>query len=146
MARFASAAKALRGPFKKLVRKMEATLTRPALKCGERHAAHSAAGDVRRSPNARSLADDVAEAIGGVAKPNKGGYTVTVPHGRRIIVVRVMEHGGGRTNYFRVNLAGKTAYSVAGEVSADAGTTHIPISEEALDHIVSIVARIKEGS
>ena len=94
----------------------------------------------------RSLADDVAKACSGSVKPNKGGYTVTVPHGRRIIVVRVMEHGGGRTDYFRVNVAGKTAYSVTGEVSSDAGTTHIPIEKGSLDQILSIIARIKGGS
>ena len=54
-----------------------------------------------------SLADEVANATGGVVKANKGGYTVEVPYGSRGITVRVTEQGGGRTNYYRVSVPGK---------------------------------------
>jgi len=146
MARFAVASTSLRGPFKKLIKKLAVTLRKAVPK----RDAKAVKPKGTKRPTARqdphSLAAEVAKATGGVVVPNKGGYTVTLPHGRRIIVVRVMEQGGERTNYFRVNVAGKTAYSVTGEVSSDAGTTHIPISEGALDQILSIIARIKGGN
>lgn len=57
-----------------------------------------------------------------------------------------MEDGGDRTNYYRVSVPGKAAYSVTGDVSTDAGTTHIPIADGALDQILAIITRIKGGS
>jgi hypothetical protein len=88
----------------------------------------------------------VAKATGGDVSPNKGGFTITLPHGSRGITVRVMEEGGGRTNYFRVSVPGKAAYSVTGEASTDAALTHIDINEGAIEVILFIVARIKGGS
>lgn len=146
MARFATAAKALRGPFKGLVRQLELALKRPLMKRGEHTAGRRATKAAPRGPSPRSLANDVARLAGGEVKENKGGYTVSVPHENRGITVRVMEHGGSRTNYYRVSVPGKAAYSVTGDVSTDAGMTHVPITDGALDRILSIIARIKEGS
>lgn len=92
-----------------------------------------------------SLADEVANATGGVLKTNKGGYTVEVPYGNRGITVRVMEQGGGRTNYYRVSVPGKATYTVTGEASTDAALTHIDIGASSLDDILSIIARIQGG-
>jgi hypothetical protein len=146
MARFAAASRALRGPFKKLIHKLALTLKRPRMKRGEPSAAHRAPNAARRGPTARSLSADISRFTGGDVKRNKGGYTVTIPHGSRGITVRVMEDGGDRTNYYRVSVPGKAAYSVTGDVSTDAGTTHIPIADGALDQILAIITRIKGGS
>ncbi|MCW2540067.1 MAG: hypothetical protein JWN95_1792 [Frankiales bacterium] len=59
-------------------------------------AAETGAGAI---PSTSSLADDLANATGAVAKANKGGYTLNVPNGSRGIAVRIMDEGGGRTNY-----------------------------------------------
>jgi hypothetical protein len=92
-----------------------------------------------------SLADEVANATGGVLKANKGGFTIAVPNGSRGIAVRVMERGGSRTNYYRVSVPGKEAYTVTGEASTDAALTHIDIGESSLGDILGIINRIQGG-
>jgi hypothetical protein len=144
MARFSGAVKALRGPFKKLVQQLRVTIKKVRLKLGGPKGPKSR---VPRPPTTpRSVAEELAKATGGEVSPNKGGYTVTVPHAARGIVIRVMEHGGGRTDYYRVSVPGKAAYSVSGEISTDSALTHIDITASALEDILSIVARIKGGS
>jgi hypothetical protein len=151
MARFATAARALRGPFKKLVQKLALTLKKVLIKQpgGRRWPASSASRDAARTsppPHPRRLAAGVAEATGGEVKLNKGGFTVTVPHAGRGIIIRVMEHGGGRSNYYRVSVPGMAAYGRTGEATTDAALSHIEITEQALDEVLSIVAKIKGGS
>lgn len=144
MARFSTAATALRGPFRKLIAKLVIKLKKVLIK---RPGKQPYPGVPKSPPTTpRSVAEGVARATRGDVSPNKGGYTVTVPHGSRGIVIRVMEHGGGRTNYYRVSVPGKAAYSVIGEVSTDAALTHIDITVGAFEDILSIVARIKGGS
>lgn len=92
-----------------------------------------------------SLADEIANATGGVVKANKGGFTINVPNGSRGITIRVMEEGGGRTNYYRVSVPGKGTYTVAGQTSTDAALTHIPIGQSSMDDILAIVERIQAG-
>ncbi|MFT3874091.1 MAG: hypothetical protein QM714_15850 [Nocardioides sp.] len=101
------------------------------------------AGSKLLSPS--SLADEVANATGGVLKTNKGGFTVEIPNGSRGITVRVMERGGARTNYYRVSVPGKATYTVRGEASTDAALTHMDIGESSLSDILSIIARIQGG-
>jgi hypothetical protein len=72
----------------------------------------------------------------------KFGYTVTIPSGSRGIVVRLMEEGGGRSNYYRVSVLGKQALTVWGEASTDPAMTHIPISATSFEDILSIVEGI----
>jgi RHS repeat-associated protein len=92
-----------------------------------------------------SLADEIANATGGVLKVNKGGYTIIVPNGSRGIVVRIMERGGSRTNYYRISVPGKEMYTVTGETSTDPAFTHIGLVESSLDDILRIVNRIQGG-
>jgi RHS repeat-associated protein len=101
------------------------------------------AGSRLLSPS--SLADEIANATGGVVKTNKGGFTVNVPNGSRGITIRVMEEGGGRTNYYRVSVPGKGTYTVAGQTSTDAALTHIPIGQSSMDDILAVVERIQAG-
>lgn len=63
--------------------------------------------------------------------------------GARGITVRVMERGGARTNYYRVNVPGKATYTATGDASTDAALTHMDIGESSLDDILSIVRRIQ---
>ncbi|UJP39783.1 hypothetical protein [Cellulomonas palmilytica] len=102
-----------------------------------------AANTAPRLLSPSSLADEVANATGGVLKTNKGGFTIDVPNGARGISVRVMERGGSRTNYYRVSVPGKETYTVTGEASTDAALTHMDIGESSLDDILSIIARIQ---
>ena len=70
------------------------------------------------------------------------GYSVTVTQGSRGIMVRIMEQGGSRTNYYRVSIPGKQTFAVTGEVSTDPALTHIPISGTSLQDILDIIAGI----
>lgn len=98
-------------------------------------------------PRPGQLADDVAEAVGGVAKPATSGtrQVITIPQGNRQIVIRIMEEGGGRSNYYRVSVAGKEALTVTGEASVDRALTLIPIGESSLDDILRLVNRLTGG-
>ena len=93
-------------------------------------------------PTAESLATAVADETGGALKVLKSGYSVTIPSGNREIVVRVMEEGGGRTNYYRVSIAGKEALTQGGKASSDKALTHIPIRGNSLNDILDILAKI----
>ena len=93
-------------------------------------------------PTAESLATDVADATGGTLKVLKSGYSVTIPYGNREIVVRAMETGGGRTNYYRISVAGLKTFTRTGEVSRDLALTHIPITGTSLQDILNVIAKI----
>jgi len=105
-------------------------------------AAEAGAGAI---PSTSSLADDLANATGGAAKVNKGGYTVNVPNGSRGITVRIMDEGGGRTNYYRVSVPGKETYTIDGTASTDPALTHIDIRGSSLSDILSIINKIQGG-
>ena len=101
--------------------------------------ASSVATEAASVPGAGHLADEVAGATGGTVKQLSNGYSITVPNGSRGIVVRVMEEGGGRTNYYRVSVPGKEAFTVEGVASVDRALTHIDISSSSLDEILRII-------
>ena len=67
---------------------------------------------------------------------------MTVPQGSRGVMVRIMEEGGGRTNYYRVSVPGKQAFTVSGEVSTDPALTRIPIGSASLQDILRTIAGI----
>jgi hypothetical protein len=94
-------------------------------------------------PSTGSLANDLADATGGAVKANKGGYTVNVPYGSRGISVRIMDEGGGRTNYYRVSVPGKQAFTITGDVSTDPALTHIQMGSSSLSDILGIIAKIQ---
>jgi hypothetical protein len=144
MSRLASASKALRGPFRKLVRKLELPLRKPLIR--KKAKGISPAASKAAIPTPRALANEVAEATGGVVRRNKGGFTVDIPNGRRGIVLRVMEDGGRRSHYYRIGVEGKAVYTAAGEASTLRALTHINIESSSLDDILRIVARIKKGA
>jgi hypothetical protein len=78
-------------------------------------------------------------------KTNKGGYTVNVPNGSRGISVRIMDEGGGRTNYYRVSVPGKETYTVDGVTSTDPALTHIDIRGSSLNDLLGIINKIQGG-
>jgi RHS repeat-associated protein len=95
-------------------------------------------------PSPASLAEKVSTKTGGNLEQLKRGYMITVPFRRaRSIIIRVMEEGGGRTNYYRISVEGKQAYTVTGEASVDRALTHIDIAESSLDDILRIVESIR---
>jgi hypothetical protein len=106
----------------------------------------AAAAGADAIPSTSALANDLADATGGVLKTNKGGYTVNVPNGSRGIAVRIMDEGGGRTNYYRVSIPGKETYTESGEVSTDPELTHMQIRSTSLNDILAIIAKIQGGS
>jgi hypothetical protein len=95
-------------------------------------------------PSAASLASDLANATGGTLKNLGSGYSVTVPQGSRGIMIRIMEQGGIRTNYYRISIPGKQTFTVTGEASTDPALTHIPISGTSLQDILNLIARIRQ--
>jgi RHS repeat-associated protein len=108
--------------------------------------AGAAAEAAEEGVSASSLASDVADATGGTLNELDNGYSVTIPSGSRGIVVRVMESGGGRVNYWRISIPGKETFTVTGNVSTDPALTHIPIGSTSLQDILSVIARIQSRS
>jgi len=95
------------------------------------------------TPVARGLAEQVAAQTGGkLVQIGSKGYKVIIPRGGREIVVRIMQEGGGRTNYWRVSIAGKQAFTAEGIASTDRALTHIPIGRGSLDQILNVLRRI----
>ena len=70
------------------------------------------------------------------------GYKIEIPHKDRRVVVRVMEQGGGRENYYRVSIDGKEAFTKLGEASTDRALTHIDIGKSSCEDILSLVESI----
>lgn len=66
---------------------------------------------------------------------------MTIRSGNSEVAVRVMEQGGGRTNYYRVSIAGKQAFTREGAASSDRALTHIPITSNSLKEILDILAK-----
>jgi hypothetical protein len=77
-------------------------------------------------------------AASNVAK-NGSGAVFKLADGK--VTVRVMESGGGRTNYLRVSVEGKGSVDAAGMLSSDKEATHIPISSESLKLIQNVIER-----
>jgi hypothetical protein len=96
-----------------------------------------------RNPLVKTLAEDVAQATGGRLTEVANGYTVRIAEGSRGIVIRIMESGGGRTNYYRVSIPGKEAFTISGEVSTNRALTHIPIDTDTLNDVLRIVEGIR---
>ena len=99
------------------------------------------------APDVYELAVQVAEETGGtLGTANSGGYKITIPYGRRGIMIRVMDPTGQYPDgYYRISIPGKEAYDVNGNVTQVLEDTHIPIEEGALDNILSIVETIQGG-
>jgi hypothetical protein len=104
-------------------------------------------GATRSVPTPGKLAEEVAQAIGGTAKPAARGVgqVITVPYGNREIVIRIMQASGSGTDYYRVSVAGKQALTVSGAASTDQALTHIPIAESSYDDILRIVQQLQGG-
>lgn len=73
---------------------------------------------------------------------NGAGETYKLANGK--VIVRVMEKGGGRTNYMRVSIKGKGSVDGAGNLSSDLSKTHIPINGDSLQFIKDVINRYKE--
>lgn len=67
--------------------------------------------------------------VGGAAK-NGAGNVFKIADGK--VTVRVMESGGGRSNYLRVSVEGKGSVDATGALSSDKAATHIPINSDSL--------------
>jgi hypothetical protein len=121
------------------VREGSASPSAAAQGAASTHSPAFVATEAASVPGAAQLADEVAGATGGTVKQLSNGYSITVPSGSRGIVVRVMEEGGGRTNYYRVSISGKEAFTVDGVASVDRALTHIDIGSSSLDEILRII-------
>lgn len=110
------------------------------------------AGDLDEDlKRARKIAQEVAEETDGdtcTLTQNKEGYRVTIPFKRRHpIEVRVMARGGGRENYYRVSVVGKSAVDSDGKYSRKDEETHRDLpddDDDAVDEIVDLVHKTKE--
>lgn len=77
--------------------------------------------------------------VAGNAAKNGSGAVFKLADGK--VTVRVMESGGGRTNYLRVSVEGKGSVDATGALSSDKAATHIPIGKDSLKFIQDVVAR-----
>jgi hypothetical protein len=58
------------------------------------------------------------------------------------VLIRVMNEGGGRTNYFRVSIEGKGPLNEAGHIdSENPGATHMKITDDAFERIMRILRK-----
>lgn len=91
-------------------------------------------------PAAR-MSRQVAKEFGavGAATRNAKGTIFKLADGK--VTVRVMESGGGRTNYLRVSVEGKGSVDAAGKLSSDMEATHIPIDKNSMKLIQDVVKR-----
>ncbi|MBP1475338.1 RHS repeat-associated core domain-containing protein [Frateuria sp. MAH-13] len=80
--------------------------------------------------------------VAGKATRNGSGTIFKLADGK--VTVRVMEEGGGRTNYLRVSVEGKGSVDAAGKLSSDMNATHIPIGKDSLRLIRDVVKRFAE--
>lgn len=87
----------------------------------------------------------MARDTGGTLDALKAGHRVTIPFEDQAIVVRIMDSGGGRTNYYRVSISERGAYTLAGGLSSDRALTHIPITESSFSDILRLVRAIQQG-
>jgi RHS repeat-associated protein len=99
----------------------------------------------RRAPliTAQRLASEVAGATGGQLSRLGHGYKIAIPNGRREIVIRVMEQGGGRTNYWRASIPGKETFMIDGTASVIPELIHHQITSNSYRDILRIVNRIQ---
>lgn len=99
---------------------------------------------------AKYVAERVAMAEDGTCeRAAKGwGYKITVTYTKaRPILVRVMARGGGRQNYYRVNVDGKGAAERDGRITNNPATTHHPLSGFSftdVSDILDIIDKIRE--
>jgi hypothetical protein len=105
-------------------------------------------GNLPRLRNA-NLAEGVVNATGGTVKlaSSGKGYVINIAFKKgRDIVVRVMDEGGPRMDYYRIGVEGKASYAVSGEKTAAIDLTHIPIEATSLDDILRIVNGLQSGA
>lgn len=92
-------------------------------------------------PTLESLADDVANSLGGKVSQLKNGYKIEISNGRKPIVIRIMDgaSGGRGKPYYRISIDGKGSLTPEGIISSDRGLTHIDLSEHSLSEISNII-------
>ena len=87
----------------------------------------------------------MAEDLGVTHTPtrNGAGYSLTVPHGKRNVVIRVMEKSRERSNYYRVSIDGKQTFTKAGDVSTNMSLTHVDIEPSSHSDILNILEKVR---
>ena len=96
--------------------------------------------------NNKVSADSVATELGGKVTELKNRYKVEIPNRNKTITVRIMNEGsGGRgKSYFRVSIDGKGYVTLVGVISSDRALTHIDMTDDYLDEIISIINKYKK--
>src|SRR5581483_6455231 len=90
-----------------------------------------------------SLAKQLAKETGGSFGTTKGGFSVkNIPDLPKGLQVRTQPVGTDGKPYFRVTVAGKSAYTAEGELSSSRALTHIRVGRDSLAQILKILARI----
>ena len=95
------------------------------------------------SPVAR-LSGQLAKEFGASSTLAKNGAGNVFKLADGKVTVRVMESGGGRTNYLRVSVEGKGSVDAAGRLSSDPAKTHIPIGKDSLNMIKDVVNKYSQ--
>jgi len=88
--------------------------------------------------NAR-LAVDVANRFGGSITAAQGdGWVVKIQN----LTLRIMNSGGGRTNYWRLSVEGKGTVDIFGNFSSNRALTHIDIVANSFDDICNVINKL----
>ncbi len=85
----------------------------------------------------QQLANKVANKYGGSVRiaDNGKGYVVKTNN----ITTRVMDSGGGRTNYYKISNQGKGSFDRFGNYTSDLSKNHIDIGPNSYDEIINII-------
>ncbi len=87
----------------------------------------------------QAIANGIAKIIGGSLEVAKGnGWIIKVGK----LTLRIMTSGGGRTNYFRLSLAGKGTLTILGALSSDRALTHIAITFNNIIKIIDLILKL----
>ena len=87
-----------------------------------------------------AIAKTIAKFTGASLKAAAGnGWTLTISN----FVIRVMNSGGGRTNYFRISHITNGAITLNGAYSSDRTLTHIPITVDNVYKLIKLIWGLK---
>ena len=96
----------------------------------------------------KEAAEKIAAAFKGATlkgAQNEKGWRVSIPNGRKKLVVRIMEAGSGerKNPYFRIGIDGKSALTSAGELMTEPELTHIDLTSDYLRKVQEMIIQYK---
>lgn len=100
---------------------------------------------VAPAASTQSIALRVAAEFDATVEPAKNGWKVTIPVGRRELVLRVMERNNDRRGqYWRLSVAGKQTFTSDGSTTDDASRTHIELDDNASEDLIRLIRKVMQ--